>query len=156
MNPVRGQETKSNSIRTFALICVAVTSAFLIYCCYWLITLLSSQGWCRRAMGAVAETDGRAEFAVGGCFRLLHDQVGALTVSLYMALGSLSLCLLVLMVIVVAGGRLSFTASAKGVSGSMQSDESDSELPEPDQSVLASADEVTAKPVQPEGGKGYE
>ena len=106
MKPAEREEKKSNSIRTFALICVAVTSAFLIYCCYWLITLLSSQGWCRRAMGAVTDTGGRAEFAVGGCFRLLHDQVGALTVSLYMALGSLSLCLLVLMVIVVAGGHV--------------------------------------------------
>lgn len=112
---------RGNIIRTFALICTAITSAFLLGIAIWLISLLAAPNWCQRAMGAVETVDGmtRPEFAVSGCFQLLNRQVEALAVNSHIAIGVLAVCLAVLIVIVIAGGRLSFKANATGVEGAV-------------------------------------
>lgn len=114
MTPLR------NSIRTWALVSVAVTSLALIGFSWWLIQILASPDWCNRAIGA--SKDARPEFAVSGCFALLKQQVSALSVNSFIALGTLALCLAVLVVIVLAGGKLSFKASKDGVAADMASD----------------------------------
>ena len=106
-----------NAIRTWALLAVVVTSAALIYFGWRLIALLSEPTWCNRAIGAVERADGRPESAVAGCFALLTQQVDALALNSHLVIGTLALCLLVLVVIVLAGGRLSFKASRDGVEG---------------------------------------
>ena len=103
-----------NTIRTFALVCVGVTSLFLIGLSVWLVEILSAPNWCARAMGAAKEQD-RPEFAVGGCYKLLMRQVEALSLNSHIAIGMIALCLCVLMVIVVAGGKLSFRGGKDGV-----------------------------------------
>ena len=50
--------TPRNTIRTFALVCVSITSAFLIFMGVWLTVLLSSDGWCDRAVGASQDAAG--------------------------------------------------------------------------------------------------
>jgi hypothetical protein len=102
-----------NSIRTYALVAVSLTSVGLIGFSIWLIYLLGVSDWCGRAVGAAKSTD-RPEFAVSGCFTLLQQQVSALTINSFISLGTLALCLAVLVVIVIAGGKLSFKASAVG------------------------------------------
>jgi hypothetical protein len=104
-----------NSIRTYALVAVSVSSVALIGYTCWLIYLLGVSDWCGRAIGAVKATDSRPEFAVSGCFSLLRQQVSALSIDAFIALGTLALCLAVLVVIVIAGGKLSFKASKDGV-----------------------------------------
>lgn len=96
-----------HTIRTFALVCVAVTSVFIIGMVVWSTILLSQKDWCDRAIGAANE-GGRPEFAVSACFDLLKQQVAALANNGLIYAGVIALCLLALMVIVVAGGRLSF------------------------------------------------
>lgn len=103
-----------NTVRTYALVAVSVTSAALIGFATWLIYLLGVSDWCGRAVGAAKSAD-RPEFAVTACYTLLQQQVSALTINSFIALGTLALCLAVLVVIVIAGGRLSFKASKDGV-----------------------------------------
>lgn len=107
--------TPKNTIRTFALVCVAVTSGFIMYMIVWLIGLLSEPSWCDRVIDAA----NRPESAFGGCFQLLQQQMAALAVNSYIFGGVISLCLASLMVIVVAGGKISFTGSKDGVSGNI-------------------------------------
>lgn len=104
-----------NTIRTWALIAVAVTSVAMIGFGWWLIQILASPNWCSRAIGAAEGQDVRPEYAVAGCFQLLRRQVDALALNSHFALGTLALCLSVLVVIVLAGGRLSFKGSKQGV-----------------------------------------
>ena len=114
---------RRRSIRSFALVCTAASSAFSIGLSLWLVWLLSSQDWCARAIGAAKYVEGRPEFAVGGCYKLQTLQVEALARALHISVGIQALCLLVLIVIVVAGGRLYFKASEHGVETNIGRDE---------------------------------
>jgi hypothetical protein len=107
-----------NSIRAWALVAVAVTSLALIGFSWWLIGILAGKDWCDRAVGAAKDAT-RPESAVAGCFTLLHQQVLALSINSYITLGTLALCLAVLTVIVLAGGRLAFKAGKEGVEADM-------------------------------------
>lgn len=110
-----------NTVRSFALVCVAVTSVFLMGMAIWYTRLVSGRDWCSRAIGAEEAADGgtraRSETAVEACMNLLDKQVAILGINSHVLIGSFALCLLTLMVIVVAGGRLSFKAGAAGVQG---------------------------------------
>ena len=109
--------TPRNTIRTFALICVAITSIFAMSM-VGVYTYLLQSDWCAQAMGA-AQLANRPESAIGGCFALLQDQVSALAINSYIFGGVIALCLAVLVVIVIAGGRLSFKAGRDGVEGNI-------------------------------------
>lgn len=112
-----------NTIRTYALVAVFVSSAAMISFSWWLIQLLSSPTWCSRATGADNAVEGatRSQDSVDGCLTLLSQQVSALAINSHMTIGVQALGLLVLMVVVVAGGRLSFKANRTGVEGSISS-----------------------------------
>ena len=99
-------------VRIFALICVAVTSAYVMWQGWRLVDILAAPTWCSRAINASNEGD-QPEFAVSGCFSLLKDQVAALAVTTHIYAGVIAFCLAALMVIVVANGR----ASGKGPGG---------------------------------------
>jgi len=111
--------TVGHSIRTWALVAVAITSAAMIGFAWWLIDILASPDWCSRAVGAAKYADGRPQFAVQGCYDLMTQQVEALALNSHYAIGTLALSLLTLVVIVLAGGRLSFKAGSSGVSADM-------------------------------------
>lgn len=110
-----------HTIRTFALVCVAVTSVFLMGMIIWYTFLLAGRDWCARAIGAAQEAD-RPEGAIASCYTLLTQQVEALAWNSHIFVTIIALSLLVLMVIVVAGGRLSFTGSKDGVSADIGRD----------------------------------
>ena len=133
-----------NLIRAWALAAVGVTSAALISFGAWLIWLLGVSDWCGRAVGASKAADARPEYAVGGCFNLLDKQVSGLTVALFIALGTLALCLLVLNVIVLAGGKLAFKASKDGVETTIDR--------EPEQAAQFVADKAQGAADQVKGG----
>lgn len=130
-----------NTIRTYALVAVAFTSFALIGFTAWLIYLLAFPDWCGRAVGAAKDV-ARSDLAVGGCFSLLQRQVLALSVNSYIALGTLALCLAVLVVIVIAGGRLSFKAGATGVEADVSHDPGEAAQ------TVADAAQVTADKVK--------
>ena len=107
-----------NTIRTFALVIVAITSGFVMGMAVWLTRLISDPSWCDRAIGA-AKGSTRPESAFSGCFQLLTQQISALAINSYIFGGVIALCLAALMIIVVAGGKLSFTGNKDGVSANI-------------------------------------
>lgn len=104
-------------IRAFALLCVAVIAAYVMWMGYRLNETLSGPGWCRTALGAeqASSNDGVIK-GLDACVGLLTIQLKSLATNSHILFGVVALCLLVLIVIVIAGGRLSFTASKTGVS----------------------------------------
>lgn len=128
-----------NTIRTFALVCVAVTSVFIMAMIVWLLGLISDPGWCDRAIGA-AKGSTRPESAFVGCFQLLTQQMSALAINSYIFGGVIALCLAALMIIVVAGGKISFTASKSGASANISGNGEENPVPAPVMKPEASAD----------------
>jgi hypothetical protein len=104
-----------NTIRTWALVATALTSGIVAGFGWWLIKILAAPDWCERAIGAADAAQARPDASVQACFGLLNKQVDALALNSHFAIGTLALCLAVLVVIVMAGGRLSFKASKSGI-----------------------------------------
>lgn len=142
--------TALHSIRTWAMIAVAASSAFTIGIAIWLISILSAQDWCSRALGAAKYADGRPEGAINACFSLMGEQVKTLGWALLIVIGVQALSLLVLVVIVLAGGRLSFTASRDGISADMGREAKAAR--EVANAADDKADEIAATVDEPEGG----
>ena len=95
------------SIRAFAVICVAVIAAFMMWMSNKVINTLSGPGWCATALGAGKATS--TEGAVKGldsCVSLLTIQLHSLSNTGLILLGTVALCLLVLVVVVIAQARL--------------------------------------------------
>jgi hypothetical protein len=96
------------TIRGFAVICVAVTSAYVMYMGWLLNETLSGPGWCRTALGAEksSTTDGTIK-GLDACVGLLTIQLKSLATNSHILLGSVALCLSVLIIIVIAGAKFS-------------------------------------------------
>lgn len=112
-----------NTIRTFALVCVAITSVFVMCMRIWQLRILSSPDWCNRAVKAEQLDVGSRLDAALACVGLQNVQIKAIATNSFIDGGTIALCLLALMLIVVAGGRLSFSASKAGVSGNIARDD---------------------------------
>lgn len=113
-----GNFIKNQPVRFFALICVAITSAFVMYMGVWLTKILEQPGWCNRTLNA-DKIAAKGEFdALQACVGLLAAQIKALALNSHIYASVIALCLLALMVIVVAGGHLSFQAPG-GFGGSV-------------------------------------
>ena len=103
-------------VRIFALVFVGVIAAYVMWMGWQLNDTLSGPGWCRTALGAeqASPTDGTIK-GLDACVGLLTIQLKSLATNSHILFGVVAMCLLVLIVIVVAGGRLSLKASAEGV-----------------------------------------
>lgn len=95
-----------NPIRAFALVCVAGTSGFLMYLILELKDTMSSPRWCGQAIDAERISPGSTYVGLTACIDILKLQIGALSQALTISVGTLALCLGVLVVIVLAGARL--------------------------------------------------
>lgn len=110
-----------NPVRAAALVCVAVTSGFLMWMAYRVNEILSSPEWCSKALQA--ERISAQNFGgLTACTDLLKIQLRSLATNSHILFGILALCLLVLIVIVIAGGKLSFQATKTGVSANVGKD----------------------------------
>lgn len=109
-----------NPVRAAALVCVAITSLYLMYMGYRINEILSGPGWCRTALGAekVSATDGTVK-GLDACVGLLTIQLKSLATNSHILFGVVAMCLLVLIVIVIAGGKLNFSASKTGITANM-------------------------------------
>lgn len=114
MTPVEAGK-RSNTIRSFALVCVAVTSLFIMGMRVWDQLLLGETDWCSRALGAAKYATGRPAEAIQQCFDLQRMQIRSITTGSLIDAATIALCLLVLIVIVVAGGRLNLRGGKDGV-----------------------------------------
>ena len=113
----------TNPIRLFAVVCVAITSGFVMWLASWVIGVLAGPGWCRTALGAekVSGSDGTIK-GLDACVGLLTIQLRALATNSFIMLGVMAMSLLVLVVVVIAGARLDLKASATGVEANMSGD----------------------------------
>lgn len=115
---------EGNPVRVAALICVAVTSAFLMWMNNKVINILASPDWCSKALQAerVSAQEGGG---LTSCNSLLTIQVKSLATVNHIQSGTIALCLLVLIVIVIAGGRLNLSAGKTGINANMGRDNVD-------------------------------
>jgi hypothetical protein len=118
-----GDVKVQNPIRLFAVLCVAVTSGFVMVMSYRLIQTLSGPGWCATALGAGKASPGSAPIkGLEACVGLLTIQLKALADNSFVFGGVIALCLLTLIVIVIAGARLDLKANRDGVEANMSRD----------------------------------
>jgi hypothetical protein len=101
------QNIKDQPVRFFALLCVAATSGFLAYLAIRLLDTLGSPTWCSTALQAERISPGSTFVGLTACIDLLKIQLMALATNSKIVIGTFSLCLGVLVVIVIAGARLS-------------------------------------------------
>lgn len=111
-----------NPIQTFAVLCVAVIAAYVMVVGWRLISILSSPDWCVRALGAEKASAVRTIEGLKACISLMDRQVRALAVDSHISQGVVALCLAVLIVLVIAGGRLSLKGSKDGVEANIGKD----------------------------------
>lgn len=104
-------------LQVFALVCVAVASAYLIYLSNWLVHTLAERDWCYTAIGAERAAPGSNLDALTACVGLLTLQVKALALDSHIAIGTMALCLAVLVVVVIANARIEGKAGPTGVEG---------------------------------------
>ena len=85
----------SNPIRVAALICVAITSAYLMWMGWKINEILASPSWCSRALQA--ERISEQNFTgIQDCVSLLTIQLKSLATNSHILFGVIALCLLVL------------------------------------------------------------
>lgn len=112
-----------NPIRWFAVICVAVIAAYIMWMGWRLSNILSSPEWCGKALQADRITPDSKFDGLTACVGLLQIQLKAIATDSHIFAGVVALCLLTLIVIVIAGGRLSVAVSKTGASANMSSAE---------------------------------
>lgn len=100
----------------FALVVVSFTVSFIAYQQIELTKILAAPDWCARAIKAEQLAEGRQTTS---CASLLFKQVSAIAMNSHIYAGTMALALLVLVVIVVAGGQLAFSANKTGVTGNI-------------------------------------
>lgn len=117
------KDLRDHPIRAFAIACVAAIAIYVGYMAYRINEILAGPGWCRTALGAekASSTDGTVK-GLDACVGLLTIQLKSLATNSHILFGVLAGCLLVLIVIVVAKGRVEFSASKDGATGKIGSD----------------------------------
>jgi uncharacterized membrane protein len=109
-----------NPIRAAALVIVAIIGAYIMWMGWRLSNILSSSEWCGKSLQA--ERISNQNFGgLTACVDLLKIQLKAVATDSHIFAGVVAFVLLVLVVIVIAGGRVSFKASKTGVEGDMSS-----------------------------------
>lgn len=97
----------SLTIKAFAVVCVAATSAYLMAIAWKLNTTLSGPGWCATAFGAGKATGTQPVKGLEACVGLMTIQLQALSLNSHIVLTTFALCLAVLVIVVLAGARFS-------------------------------------------------
>lgn len=109
------------AIQIAALLCIAVTSAFLIYMSYLLTTILSARDWCFTAIGADKVSTGSmgSMDTLTACVGLLTLQIKALSLNSHIVTGTMALALAVLVIVVLANARVQGKVGPGGAEGSI-------------------------------------
>jgi len=130
-----------NPIRATAISMVSIISLYIMVMGWRLIEILSSPGWCAKAVaGEKASGDSERIDIAAACVGLLTVQLKAVATNSHVYAGTLALCLLVLIVIVIAGGKLALSASKTGINANIGRDAVEAA----DQVAAAAVDEAEA------------
>jgi hypothetical protein len=103
-----------NPIRWAAVVCVAVTSVYIMWMSTKFLAILSSPEWCGKALQA--EKISSQNFGgLTACTDLLKIQLNAIARGFLINNGTVALCLLTLIVLVIAAGKLDLKANKDGI-----------------------------------------
>lgn len=137
-----------NPIRGFAVLCVAVIATFIMAMRYRQLEVLASPDWCNRALKAEQLAESSRFDAAMACVGLQTIQIRSIATNSLVDGGTLALCLLVLIVIVIAGGKLSLSASKTGVNANIGKEVENAAQAVADEAQDAATDiKAGAKPV---------
>lgn len=148
-------------VRAFAVVCVALIAIYIGWMGYRVNETLSGPGWCRTALGAEKASDALGVIkGLDACVGLLTIQLRSIATNSHILFGVMAGCLLVLVVIVIAGGKVSLDVSKTGVRTNIGK-EIDA-LPvavvndktDPVPVAAAGAPEPTQPPTEPPSGPG--
>jgi hypothetical protein len=143
-----------NPIRWVAVICVAITSGYVMWMGYKINDVLAGPLWCSRAIGADKMDTNSHVDAANSCVSLLTIQLKSLATNSHILFGVVALCLLTLIVIVIAGAKLDVDLPAK-FGGGFHMDRSGATPVEEAATLVAAAATDKAKEViadPPQGG----
>lgn len=99
-------DVREHPIRAFAVLCVAGIAIFIGWMSYRLNETLAGPSWCSTAIGADRASDGSRIDVAASCVGLLTIQLKSVATNSHILFGSLALCLVTLIVVVIAGARL--------------------------------------------------
>lgn len=135
-----------NPIRWVAVICVAITSVYIMYMGYRLNETLAGPDWCSRAIGADRATagTGRVDIAAS-CVSLLTVQLKSIATNSHILFGVIALCLLALIVIVIAGGQLDLSTKLGSVHVGKNETPASKAATETAAAAVSKAAEITAE-----------
>lgn len=100
-------KTPEFTIKAFAVVCVAATSAYLMAIAWKLNTTLSGPGWCATAFGAGKAVGTQPVKGLEACVGLMTIQLQALSLNSHIVLSTFALCLAVLVIVVLANAHFS-------------------------------------------------
>lgn len=103
------KQIQQHPIRFFALLATVFLGSYLGYITDRLLDVVSSDQWCAKAVQAERITPGTTFQGLTGCIDVLKLQVPVLGTALQIAIASYAASMLVLVVIVVAAAKGSFT-----------------------------------------------
>lgn len=109
-----------NWITFFALLCVAVTSAFMMFMATKLTDTLASPDWCARAIKAEQLTGLRSS---SSCVTLLSLQLKSLSIDNHIYAVTMAVCLGSLVIVVLAKARLDLQAARDHIGVAIGSDD---------------------------------
>jgi len=98
---------REHPIQAFALLCVTATSIFFGYMALKVVNILSSPDWCSKALQADRITPDSSFDGLTACVGLLTIQLKSLATNSHIIFVVFALCLCVLVVVVIAGAKLS-------------------------------------------------
>lgn len=108
---------RDHPIRAVAVLCVAIIGGYVMWMGYLHTQILASADWCGKAIQAERITPGATFAGLTACIDLLKIQVGAEATNSHIYAGTVAVCLIALIVIVIAQGRAQVAAPG-GFSGS--------------------------------------
>lgn len=108
---------RDHPIRAVAVICVAIIGGFVMWMGWLHTNILASADWCGKAIQAERITPGTTFQGLTACVELLKIQVSAEAMNSHIYAGTVGVCLIALIVIVIAQGRAAVAAPG-GFSGS--------------------------------------
>lgn len=96
---------RDHPIRAVAVLCVAIIGGYVMWMGYLHTVLLSNPDWCNKALQAERITPGNTFQGLTACVDLLKIQLKAEATNSHVYAGTIGICLVALIVIVIAQGR---------------------------------------------------
>jgi hypothetical protein len=117
------------TIRGFAVVFVIFTSGYVMWLGNKINDTLSGPGWCATALGAGKVTGQTPIAGLSSCVDLLKIQLSSLSINSHILLGTIALCIAVLVIIVLAGATFSGEVDGHGAKMNLAPSDKNGSIP---------------------------